>query len=69
MTQLLTVKEVAERFDVTTRAVYKWIRRGYLPGTHRLSPAPNSPYRIPESAIDAFLKRRERQAVGDQDES
>jgi excisionase family DNA binding protein len=64
MTKMLSVKEVAERLGVTPRAIHRWIKRGYFPGAYKLSPALNSPYRIPESDIIAFEERRERQTVG-----
>lgn len=64
MTKMLSVKEVAERLSVSPRAIHKWIKRGYFPNAYKLSPASNSPYRIPESDIAAFEELRERQAIG-----
>ena len=63
MAKVLSVKEAAERLGVSHRAIQRWINRGYFPGAYKLSPASNSPYRIPESDVIAFEKRRD-QATG-----
>ena len=46
-----TIDQVAELFSVTRAAVYKWMKSGQLKyvlvGAHR---------RIPQSAINAFIK-------------
>lgn len=57
----LTVNQLAAHFDVTTRAVRKWIARGYFPNAYRLSPSPRSPFRVPERDVAAFEAQR-RQA-------
>jgi excisionase family DNA binding protein len=59
MTKMLSVKQVAELLGVTPRAIHKWIKRGHFPGAYKLSPASNSPYRIPESDVIAFKEQRE----------
>jgi excisionase family DNA binding protein len=65
----LSIREVAGRLDVTTRAVHRWIHKGYFPGAYKLSPARNSPYRIPESDVVAFDIKRGRRIAEPQPET
>ena len=55
-TDYLTVSDVAKRFKVTERAVQKWIRLGYFPGT--LQATRRGHYRIPLSAVEQFERSR-----------
>ena len=52
----LTVTETAARLGSSDRAVLKWIKQGYFPGTIRISPT--GPYRIPMVAIEQYEKNR-----------
>lgn len=45
-------QEVADLRHVTRKTVSDWIRDGYLPGSFKKGPAKNSPYVIPQSALD-----------------
>lgn len=47
-----TVQEVAAQKRVTSKTVTRWIKRGLLPGSRKKGPFENSPYEIPQSAID-----------------
>lgn len=50
-----TVKEVAQRYDVSIRTVSRWIDGGLLPGSFKQNPLGlRSPYKIPQSAIDHY---------------
>lgn len=51
MQRLLTVPEVAERFDVTAQTVRNWIAAGRLAA---VQPTPRGRYRIPAGAMEAF---------------
>lgn len=59
--KLLTTTEVAEELGVTAVSVQRWIRQGHFPGAHKIGPGRNSPYRIPEAALEEF---REKQKAG-----
>lgn len=56
--------EVAEMFDVVTKTVARWIEAGFLPGSVKKGPYPNSPYKIPHSAVEYL-----RQHTGNSEES
>ena len=51
---MLSIKEVAEQFQVDHSTVYRWVRQGYFPGARKAGPGRTSPYRIPKSDIVAF---------------
>jgi transposase-like protein len=55
--KMLRVSEVAERYNIAPSTVRLWINKGYFPGTHKLSPATNSPLIIPETAVLEYEKR------------
>lgn len=64
MMALYSAKQAAERLGVTTQAISRWIRRGLFPGAYKLNPdSRNSPYRIPESDIEAFEEKRRKSQV------
>jgi len=59
--KMYTVRETAERLEVTIGAIHKWIRRGSFPNAYKLNPdAHTSPYRIPEADILAFEEKRQK---------
>ena len=53
--KILTVKQVAQQLQVDTKTVRKWIRDGELTAIDI-----GGEYRVRQSALDDFLKRRER---------
>jgi len=59
----LSVSETAVKLGVKPRTIHRWIEKGYFPGAYKVGLAPNSPYRIPQSNVDAFLKKRERRVT------
>jgi excisionase family DNA binding protein len=48
---LLTAREVAERFSVSTETILRWVRRGKLPAIR----LPGGAIRFREDAIDRLL--------------
>ena len=56
---LYSVQEVAERYNVTPKTIQRWIKEGLFPGATKKNPlGANSPYEIPQSAIDHYEKLR-----------
>ena len=53
--KLVTVKEIAEYLDVTTAAVYKWVKEGTMPSPFRLG-GPKSTLRWKAETINAWLE-------------
>ena len=58
--RLLTAREVAERFGVSTETILRWARRGDLPSVH-LS---NRAIRFRAAAIEAWTEARATPARG-----
>ena len=56
----LTVKEVADRLRVSVDTVYRRARAGEFPGAFRTR-QPHGDFRIPVSALSAFLNNHEPQ--------
>lgn len=54
--KLVTVKELAEYLDVTTAAVYKWIKDGTMPAPYRLGGDSKGALRWTADEIDAWLE-------------
>ena len=55
--EYMTVAEVAQRMQVTTRTIHRLIERGHFPGAHKIDPTrKRSPYRIPKVDVETFLK-------------
>lgn len=50
--------EVAERYDVTQRTVRNWLKEGHFPNATKVSPGRNSDWRIPQSDLADFDRRR-----------
>lgn len=58
-TRDLTVKEVAVQTNQSPGRVYQSLRQGEFPGAYQIGKAGRtSPYRIPQSAVDAYRNRR-----------
>jgi len=53
MNGILTVRQIAEKLQVNTETVYRWLRDGKLTGYRA-----NRLWRIGESDLEAFLKQR-----------
>lgn len=57
--ETLTVVQVANRLDVTTRTIIRWIKRGTFPGAYKSNPMlDTSPYVIPLEDVEAFEEKR-----------
>lgn len=54
------VKEAAIELGVQPAAVIRYINYGFFPGAYKLNPyaARRSPWRIPQTAIDDFKRKR-----------
>ena len=51
MADMLSVADVATRYDVTPRTVRRWCRRGLLPGAARIG---ERVWAIPSEALEDF---------------
>lgn len=60
--KLLTVDEVAEFLRTTRRAVQRYCKADMFPGAFKLSDN-TSDWRIPQSGLDAYLKKQRDQAA------
>ena len=60
--KLLTVDEVAEFLRTTRRAVQRYCKDGLFLGAFKLSDN-TSDWRIPQSGLDAYLKKQRDQAT------
>lgn len=56
--EYFSMADVAKRYDVDKSTVSRWIKDGYLPGTIKKGPYPNSPSIIPQSALDYLDETR-----------
>lgn len=54
----LTVPQLAVRWEVSDRAVQKWINKGYFPNAYRVGLGRGSHYRVPVSDVIEFEKNR-----------
>lgn len=52
--KIYSSQEVADLKQVSRKTVTDWIKSGYLPGAKKTGPGINSPYKIPQSALDHF---------------
>lgn len=55
--KLITVKELAEYLDVTTAAIYKWVKEGSMPRPIRFG-GPRSMLRWQPDQIERWLEER-----------
>ena len=58
MEQYYTVDQLATRWQVTGRAVRKWIEEGAFPNAYRVGPGRKSPFRIPASDVEEYERKR-----------
>lgn len=63
--ELLTTREVAKALRITSRTVVNYCLAGEFAGAFKLSGAPNSPWRIPRSAFDAYMEKQRGRPLGD----
>jgi len=54
MNGILTVRQIAEKLQVNTETVYRWLRDGKLTGYRA-----NRLWRVSEQDLEAFLKQRQ----------
>ena len=54
MNGILTVRQIAEKLQVNTETVYRWLRNGKLTGYRA-----NRLWRIGESDLETFLKQKQ----------
>ena len=54
----LTVRQVAEKLNITTRAVLLRIKRGEIPGAFQLPGGVTAAYVIPVGVFEAYEARR-----------
>lgn len=55
--KLVTVKELAEYLDVTTAAVYKWVKDGVMPAPYRLGGDTKGCLRWSPEEVNAWLEQ------------
>jgi len=55
--KLITVRELAEHLDVTTAAIYKWVKEDSMPRPIRLG-GPRSMLRWTPAQIESWLEER-----------
>ncbi len=53
-----TVQQLARRWQVTERAVQKWISEGAFPNAYRVGLGRGSHYRVPASDVQEFERAR-----------
>lgn len=53
-----TVEQLADRWNVTGRAVRKWIAEGAFPNAYKVGLGSKSPIRVPVDDVLAFEKSR-----------
>lgn len=58
MEPFYTVDELATRWQVSGRAVRKWIAEGAFPNAYRVGPGRKSPIRVPASDVEEFERER-----------
>jgi excisionase family DNA binding protein len=52
MTKMYTIKEAADRLNVSYRTVYSWVRDGHITALTKNPFADRSEYMIPEAEIE-----------------
>lgn len=55
MTNTVTVADAARTLGISRQTVRRLIRAGHLDG-HRLTPAPQSPYRVDKTSLDRYIQ-------------
>ena len=57
----LSVSQVAEQLNVTTRTVERMVKRGDFPRAYKL-PGETAPYLIPREAVESYLEKKRPQS-------
>lgn len=52
-----TSVEAAQELGVSQPTISRWLNEGFLVGARKKGPYKNSPWTIPQSAIDAFKEQ------------
>lgn len=55
--KIYTADEIANELRISRRTVGRLCKRGDIPGAYKTGPATNSHWRIPQSGLDAYLKK------------
>ena len=63
MTRNLKTAEVAELLNVSTDTIETLIKRSAFPHAFKLLPLPNSPWRIPQEDVDAYIALRQQESI------
>ena len=58
MNGILTVRQIAEKLQVNTETVYRWLRDNKLSGYRA-----NRLWRVSEQDLEVFLKRRQEPVI------
>lgn len=56
--QMYSTTEVAELLGVTRVAVYRWVKRGYLPASNLAQPGERVKLRISEDDLRTYIEDR-----------
>ena len=62
MANNLTLQEAADKLNITTRTLTKLLEARKFPGAWKVTDSPNSPWRIPETDLDAYIKTQAEKA-------
>lgn len=54
---MLSVKEVAERFEKNPRTIARWVRKGHFPGARKDGPGKTNRYLIPEKDVKELMEQ------------
>lgn len=61
----MRIEEFAEAKNVSVRTALTWVRRGIVPGAHKVNPDDKIPYwQIPHSSLNAFERPKSGPARG-----
>ena len=64
MSDLLSVKNAAEKLNISTRTVHRLLKQGNFPNAFKTSRANNAHWRIPESDLVDYQNRMVLSAKG-----
>jgi len=58
----LTLQEAAHILSITTRTLTKLLEEGKFPGAFKIGDSVNSPWRIPQPDLEAYIKTQAEKA-------